>query len=173
MRQFKTFFIAMFLSMGTIGVAQAQAEESQTAHIASQKLIEMMPGFQSAMTELQQLQDTYTASLEDMYKEAQALAQQYDAEAPTKTQEENQARALEMQKMKQKIMEYEQSIRKKLRKKKQDLLMPVYEKARKAIQKVARAKGYEYVLDSTTGTGVLLADGYNLMPAVKEELGIQ
>ena len=34
------------------------------------------------------------------------------------------------------------------------------------------AKGYKYVLDSTTGTGLILADGYDLMADVKKELGI-
>ena len=41
-----------------------------------------------------------------------------------------------------------------------------------AIQKVARAKGFKYVLDSTTGTGLILADGYDLMADVKKDLGI-
>ena len=48
----------------------------------------------------------------------------------------------------------------------------MYEKARVAIQKVARAKGYDYVLDSSNGAGVIMADGYNLMPDVKKELGM-
>ena len=42
-----------------------------------------------------------------------------------------------------------------------------------AIQKVARAKGYQYVLDSTPGAGgVIMADGYNLLADVKADLGI-
>lgn len=171
MKQFKTFFIAMVLSLGTISFAQAQ--ESQIAHIASQELIEMMPGYEAAMVELQQLQTTYQTSGEDMMKEFQNLTKQYQAEAPTKTNEENEARALELQKTKSKIMEFQQNAYKQMQQKEQELLKPVYEKARTAIQKVARAKGYEYVLDSTTGTGVLLADGYDLLPAVKKELGIQ
>ncbi len=58
------------------------------------------------------------------------------------------------------------------KRKKWNYLKPVLEKARTTIQKVARAKGYDYVLDSTTGTGVIMADGYDLMPDVKKELGI-
>ncbi|MEP2968991.1 MAG: OmpH family outer membrane protein, partial [Nonlabens ulvanivorans] len=34
------------------------------------------------------------------------------------------------------------------------------------------AKGFDYVLDSTTGTGVIMADGYDITPDVKKELGI-
>lgn len=172
MRQFKTFFIAVILSVGTISFANAQAQDAQVAHIASQDLIEMMPGYTSAMAELEQLQSTFSTSLETMYKETQSLSKQYQAEAPTTSEEENKARAMELQKAQQKIREFQQNAYKKMQEKEQALLKPVYEKARVAIQKVARAKGYEYVLDSTTGTGVLLADGYDLMPAVKKELGI-
>lgn len=171
MKQFRTLFIALALSVGTIAFAQAQ--DSKIAHIASQELIEMMPGYKAAQAELEQLGNTYQASVEEMMKEAQSLTKQYQAEAPTKTDEENQARALELQQTKQKIREFQQNAYTQMQQKEQELLKPVFEKARTAIQKVAREKGYDYVLDSTTGTGVLLADGYNLMPAVKKDLGIQ
>lgn len=173
MKRVRTLFIALALSLGTIASTQAQDSDSQVAHIASQKLIEMMPGYKSAMTELEQLQNTYSASVEDMMKEASDLTKKYQAEAATKTDAENQSRALELQETKSKIIEFQQNASKQLRKKEQELLKPVFEKARAAIQKVAREKGYEYVLDSTTGTGVILADGYDLMPAVKKELGIE
>ena len=45
------------------------------------------------------------------------------------------------------------------------------EKAQKAIQKVAKAKGVNYVLDATTGSGVLFAEGIDLLADVKKELG--
>jgi outer membrane protein len=50
-------------------------------------------------------------------------------------------------------------------------LKPITDKAKAAIQKVARAQGFEYVLDSTVGGGVILADGKDLMADVKKELG--
>lgn len=170
MKQFRTVFIAMVLSLMTIPFIQAQS--SKIAHIASQELIESMPGYKAAMTELSQLQETYKTSISDMMKETQSLSEKYQAEAPTKTDEENQARALELQTSKNKIVEFQQNAYKKMQEKEQELMKPVYEKARAAIQKVGSAKGFDYVLDSTPGTGVLLSDGYNLMPDVKKELGI-
>lgn len=41
------------------------------------------------------------------------------------------------------------------------------EKAQAAIKKVAKEKGFNYVLDSTTGSGVLVADGTDLLADVK------
>ncbi|HET8810332.1 MAG TPA: OmpH family outer membrane protein [Flavobacteriaceae bacterium] len=171
MKKFKTFFIAIALIVGSVSFVQAQ--DSKIAHIAAQDLIEMMPGYKAAMTELEKLQNTYSASIEDMMKEAQALNQKYQAEAPTKTDEENSERVMELEQTKNKILEYRQNASQQLQQKEIELLKPVLEKARTAIQKVAREKGYDYVFDSTTGTGVLLADGYDLLPAVKKELGIQ
>jgi len=38
---------------------------------------------------------------------------------------------------------------------------------------VAEAKGYDYVLDSSEGGGVIVADGYDLLKDVQAELGIE
>ncbi|MDC1250209.1 OmpH family outer membrane protein, partial [Flavobacteriaceae bacterium] len=46
-----------------------------------------------------------------------------------------------------------------------------YEKARVAIEKVAGAQGYDYVLDSSPGGSVITASGKDLMTDVKTELG--
>ena len=77
----------------------------------------------------------------------------------------------EMQEMAQRIQAFQQNAEKELGQKQQDLLKPIMEKAQAAIQKVAKTKGYQYVLDSTSGSGVILADGPNLFTDVKKELG--
>lgn len=169
MKQFRTFLIAVALTVGATAFTNAQ---SKIAHIASQELVESMPAFKDAMTQLEKLQKTYDTEIGDMYAEAQKTMQRYQSEAPTKTEEENEKRAQELQSTQQRIQEHGQNAQKDLQKKELDLLKPVYEKARVTIQQVARDKGYDYVLDSSNGSGVIMADGYNLMPDVKKELGI-
>jgi len=68
-------------------------------------------------------------------------------------------------------MEYRQTASEDLQKKQEELMRPVLERAREVIQQVARAKGYDYVLDSSLGAGVLMADGYNLMADAKAAIG--
>ena len=53
----------------------------------------------------------------------------------------------------------------------QDLLRPLIEKARAAIQKVAKAQGFDYVIDATPGGALILFEGKDLMAEVKTELG--
>ena len=59
-----------------------------------------------------------------------------------------------------------------MQKKQNDLLIPIIEKAQKAIQDVAKEKGIKYVLDSAPGKGLIVFDGEDLLPAVKTKLKI-
>ena len=175
MKQFLTLVGAVALILGATSFTNVQTTsnaQTKVAHIASQDLIEQMPAYIAAMSEMEKLRQTYDTQIKDMVTEAQGTMKRYEAEAPTKTDEENQKRALELQQTQRSIGEYEQTARQELQQKQLDLLKPILEKARITIQKVARSKGYEYVFDSTTGTGLLMADGYDLMPDVKNDLGI-
>lgn len=169
MKQFKTLFIALALTLGATAFTNAQ---SKVAHIATQDLVETMPAYKDAMSQLEKLEKTYDAEIKDMLSEAQGTMQRYQSEAETVTEEENAKRASELQATERRIQEHSQRARQELQKKENDLIRPVIEKAREAIQKVAREQGYDYVLDSTTGTGVILADGKDLMTDVKAELGM-
>ena len=80
-------------------------------------------------------------------------------------------RQKELADMQKRIQEYGQNAQKELQQKELDLIKPIMEKAQAAIKKVAKAKGFQYVLDSTTGSGVLVADGTDLLADVKKELG--
>ena len=169
MKQFRTLFIALALTIGATAFTNAQ---SKVAHIATQELVQSLPEYKSAMDQLQKLEKTYDAEIKDMLSEAQSTMQRYEAEANTKSDEENQKRGAEIQAAQRRIQEHSTKARQDLQKKETDLLRPVLEKVRTSIQKVARAKGYDYVLDSTTGTGVLLADGYDLTKKKKKDLGL-
>ncbi len=170
MKQVKTLVVAAALILGM--TAFGQAKDSKMAHIATQDLLEQMPAFKDAQAELQKIQTSYQTEMQNMGQELQKTMERYGREAETQTDEENLKRQQEVETTRNKIAEYRQNAMKDIQKKESDLLKPVYEKARTAIQKVARAKGYQYVMDSTTGAGLILADGYDLMPDVKKELGI-
>lgn len=169
MKQIKTLLIAVALILGATTFTNAQ---TKVAHIATQELIEQMPSYKAAMNQLEKLQKTYDTQIKEMVTEAQTTMKRYETEAQTKTDEENQRRANELQQTQRSIGEYRQTAMQDLQQKEVELLRPVLEKARTTIQKVARAQGYDYVLDSTTGTGVIMADGYDLMADVKKDLGI-
>jgi outer membrane protein len=106
-----------------------------------------------------------------MAAELQSKVKQYDTEAAAQTDEENAKRLQEVQGMEQSIRQYQAQAQQELQKKEFDLLKPITEKAQAAISKVADAMGFDYVLDSTQGQGVIIANGTDLMVEVKKELG--
>ena len=169
MKKFRLFAIAMALFVGATSFVNAQ---SKIAHIDTQALVEVMPEMKSAQGQLEKLQKTYDTEIKNMAKELDTKIKQYEGEAESKTDEENSKRVQEVQGMQNNIKAYRDQAMKDLQQKEIDIFQPLLEKARAAIQKVARAKGYQYVLDSATGNGVILADGYDLLPDVKKELGI-
>ncbi|WP_353779744.1 OmpH family outer membrane protein [Winogradskyella sp. 3972H.M.0a.05] len=168
MKQLKTLLLAAVLFVGATSVMQAQ---SKVAHINTKELIEAMPEMKSARAELEKLSKTYQADIQNSVTELQNKVKQYDAEAATQTQEENNKRMQEVAEMEQSIRQFQAQAQEDIQKKEFDLLKPITEKAKAAIQKVANDQGFDYVLDSTTGGGVLVHNGKDLLADVKKELG--
>ena len=168
MKQLKTISLVIAFVLGAFTMTSAQ----EVAHIDAQALIQGMPEMKAAKAELEKVAKTYEAEIQSLAAELQNKMKLYNEQAATVSQEENEKRVKEVQGMETSIRQYQANAQQELQKKEQDLYIPIMDKARKAIQKVAKAKGYKYVLDSTTGSGVLLADGKDLMADVKKELGI-
>ncbi|WP_223551403.1 MULTISPECIES: OmpH family outer membrane protein [Aestuariivivens] len=168
MKHLKTILLAAALCIGTVSFSQAQ---SKVAHINTAELINAMPEMKAAQSELESLGKTYQADMQASITEYQNTVKQYEAEAATKTDEENQKRGLELQEKQQRIQQFQADAQQDMQKKEIDLLKPITEKARTAILKVARAQGFDYVLDSSQNI-VIMSDGKNLLDDVKKELGI-
>lgn len=169
MKHLKTLLFAAVLCIGSTSFINAQ---SNVAHIDTQALIDAMPTAITARGELEKLAKTYEASIKDMVTEYQNKLKQYDAEASTKTEEVNAKRAQEVGEIRTSIEQYQGQAQQDLQKKEQDLFTPIYKEVKDAIQKVGKAQGFQYVLDSREGQGtLLLADGKDLLADVKKELG--
>ena len=168
MKHLKSILFATALCVGMISFVGAQ---SKIAHINTQELIQAMPEMKRAKTDLETLSKTYQTELQGLGAEFQKKVELYDKEAPTKTKEENTERAKEVQTMEQSIREYQLKAQQDLQKKEFDLLKPITDKAKAKILEVARAQGFQYVLDSSQPT-TIMADGKDLLDDVKKALGI-
>lgn len=168
MTHVKKIAVAIVLMVAVTGFVNAQ---SKIAHINVQELLSAMPEMKAAEAELKKLQETYRADIESSMTELKNKYTQYQNEATSKSEEENQKRALELQGYEKNIGEAQQAAQQELQKKQAELLGPISEKAKTAIEKVAAAQGFDYVMDSTQGGGVIVAKGKDLLPEVKKQLG--
>ena len=168
MKNLKKVVIALVFLIAATGFVNAQ---SKVAHINVSELLAEMPEMIAAQAELKKLSETYRVDIESSMTELKNKYTQYSNEASAMSEEENQKRALELQGFEKNIGEAQQAAQQELSKKQAELFKPISDKAQAAIEKVAAAQGYDYVLDSTQGGGVIIAKGKDLLVDVKQELG--
>ena len=165
MRQIKTLFIAAIFILGASQTINAQAK---TAHVDVSEIMTKMPAMLDAQKQLDKLSTTYDANYKKMVEEYQAKLKKYETEAATVTEAINGERSKEVQDMQSRIVAFRDNAQKELQQKESDIVKPLMEKVRASIQKVGKAKGFQYVLD---GSSLLLAEGPNLTLDVKKDLG--
>lgn len=165
MKQIKTLVIAAVLILTANNTMNAQAK---TAHVDVSEIMSKMPAMLDAQTQLQKLSGTYDAEYKKMIEEYQTKIKKYDAETTTATEAVNTERVKEVQDMQKRIGDYRDNAQKELQQKESDLVKPLMDKVKASIQKIGKAKGFQYVLDGST---LLLADGPNITADVKKDLG--
>lgn len=165
MKQIKTLLIAAIFIFGATQTINAQAK---TAHVDVSEIMAKMPAMLDAQKQLEKLSGTYDTDYKKMVEEYQAKLKKYEAESSTVTDAINGDRSKEVQDMQKRIVDFRDNAQKELQQKESDIVKPLMEKVRMSIQKVGKAKGFQYVLDGST---LLLADGTDLTADVKKDLG--
>lgn len=172
MKTITKFALAALIFFGAFATVQAQSKQ-KFGHINTNDLLLLMPERANAEKALQEYAKQLEAQLTKMSNEYQTKLTAFQANQDSMTDLVRQTEAQEIAGLEQRIMEFRGSAQESLQTKESELLNPMVEKARKAIQEVAKENNYTYVFDS--GTGVILhsPDGDNIMPLVKTKLGIK
>lgn len=167
-------FLAVALFCGAIVLTSESAMAQKFGHVNSQEVIALMPERDSALIQMQKygkdLQDTQEAMAQDFNTKLKA----YNANKATWTMAILEVKEKELTDLQQRIEQFRNTAQQDFQQRQQTLLAPIMEKAQKAIDKVAKAKGLIYVFD-ISGEALLYIDDTqsdNILPAVKAELGI-
>lgn len=168
----KKITFALFILIAALVTHNTVLAQDKIAYINTQELIQSMPEMREALKQLEDLSKSYESDIQQKLASYQAKVQQYDSEAATKTDAENQARIKEVEQLQKELAKFRDDATADISKKRDELLKPIYDKARTAVEAVAEKQGINYVLDSTQGGGVIVHQGKNLMPDVKAKLGI-
>jgi len=165
-------FVAVVLFVGI--TASVNAQTPKFGHIDLQALIQIMPERAAAETQF----NTFQSDLEDIFgemqKDLQAKMTDFEALGDSASEIKKNAKIAEIQDMQQRIQNYQQTAQAQHKKKKTEVLKPVFDKAEAAIGEVAKEKSLLYVFD--IGTKVVLYksnDSMDLLPLVKTKLGIK
>jgi outer membrane protein len=162
--------VACLLAFG--GTAMAQ-KNVKLGHINSNDLMQIMPGRDSAQAVLQTEVTELENTLKSMQAEAEKRYNDYVANQAGWTELIRQTKQREIQDMAARIEEFQKNAQEQLQAREAELLKPIIDRAKKAIEDVAKEGGYTYIFDA--GTAALLFDegGDDIMPLVKKKLGLK
>ncbi len=143
-------------------------------HIDSNQLLSIMPEREKAKTDLEKHAKQLETTLMSMQSEIELKYDEYLRTADSLPQLIRQAKEKEIGDMQQRFQTFQQNAQQDLSAKEGELLKPIVDKAKKAIEDVAAERGYIYVFDLGTG-GILYhsPDSEDILPFVKTKLGIQ
>lgn len=163
----KVLLIAAMAFVSVAGFAQ-----NKFAHVNFTELYQLMPEADEARATMaassQEAQDTYQAMIE----EYQTKAQEYDQKQASWTQSIRESKANALMDMQQRIQEFEQNVQQELSLQQNQLMAPLYEKAQKAVEDLAKAGGYIYVFEASSVLYVDPAQSTDLTPAARKALNI-
>ncbi len=173
MKKIFTITTVLVLFLGSSFISNAQSKV-KIGYIDSQKLLSMMPERAKAQKELQDFSKTLEDQLADMNSELQKKYNEYLEKKDSLPDFLKQTKEKEIQDLQTRIQSFQTSAQQELQKKEQELIQPIINKAKNAITKVAKNKGYTYVFDVSSGAFLYWPEnGEDLMPLVKKELGIK
>jgi len=165
MKKLSVLFAAAAMFMA-VGYAKAQ----KIASLDVTAVLNVMPDKIKLDQQMKTLSDAKKAELDKKRATAQQLFEKYQKEAPTQTQAINETRNAELEKLQSNLQAEAQAGEKDLRDKYETGLDPIEKKIQAAISKVATAKGYEWIIDSTV---FVHKGGADATQDVKTELGIK
>ena len=165
----KKLFLALMMMLPMAAMAQAKF-----GHVNSAEIMQAMPEYSKARTEIETLQNQYEADLKLMQDELQKKGEAFEKEQATLPENIKQRRQQELQDMYQKIQQSYQDNQQALQKAQQERFQAITTKIVDAIKKVGEAGGYVYIMDLTAGIPYISTTlSTDVTTQVKAQLGLK
>ena len=150
----KRIILTAMLALAMFGIASAQ----NYCVIDSEKVFKSLDEYNKALSTLDELGKAYQTEVDNKYKSIESLYNNYVAQ-------KNNLSASSRASIEQQILQKEQEVQKyqqevfgeegTLMKKRVELIKPIQTKVFAAIEKYAKAKGYNLVLDKASNASIL------------------
>ena len=146
----------------------------KVGHLNSAEIIQAMPEYTKAQTELQELEKQCTNELQMMEQELAKKSEAYEKEKATLPANIQQRRETELQELYTRMQQYYQQSQQDLQQASQEKMAALTEKITKAIKEVGVAGGYVYIFDLASGIPYISETlSTDVTAAVKSKLGIK
>lgn len=148
-----------------------QGSAQKFGHIDSQELLLSMPERDAAQKKLEEQAVMYEEQLKSMQAEFQTKYDDYLAKGQTWPEAIRKTKEKELGQLQQGIQDFGQTAQQDLGALEEELLTPMFDRARKAIEDVGAENGFTYIFDSSTGV-TLFNGGEDVTALVRTKLGL-
>ena len=143
-------------------------------HVNSQEIVQAMPEFTKARTDIEALTKQYEADLKSMQEELQKKSEAYEKEQASLPANIKERREKELQDMYQKIQQSYQDNQQALAKEQSERMQAITTKVLDAIKQVGQSGGYVYIMDLTGGIPYISTTlSTDVTSQVKARLGLK
>ena len=163
----KHFILIALASM--VGLTEAVAQK--LGHLDAQEVLLSLPERAEAQASIEAAAGEYETEVARMQSELETKFADYQAKASTWPDAIRQQKERELQQLDAGLQEFGVTIQNDLAQMEQQLLSPMIERVRKAIEDVGKEQGYTYIFDTSTGV-TLYNGGDDVTDLVKPKLGM-
>lgn len=154
------------LTLGSVTFAKAQ----KIAHISLDSLITLMPESKVAQDVAQKYLKELETQVATMETELQTKYADYMKNRETYSPIVAAAKEQELQDLNKRIEDFKGQAQQDYQRKYGELSKPIYDKAKKAIESVAKENSYKYVLDTSAGNVLYTEAADDITTLVKKKL---
>lgn len=170
MKKFVSVLVILFLFTG-ISSSFAQSEV-KLGHVDFAALYGLMPGLDSVRIQFEDYNKNIQEQFAAMQTELENKFMDYQANVDGMSEIIRATKEAEINDLKERLDAFEVQATQDLQNKEMELTAPIIEKARKAVEEVAKENGYTYVFNSTEGLLLYATPSDDISEMVKIKLGI-
>ncbi|MDR0660521.1 MAG: OmpH family outer membrane protein [Prevotellaceae bacterium] len=164
--------LKILLPLVIVFIASSSFAQQKIGYINADLVISAMPEREEAMKQLEAYQKEHEETYEAIYKEFESMRATYEEKKDTYTAAIREQKEKDLSTLGQKLQEYPTIVRRGEQELGEKLIGPIREKVMNAIDKVAKANGFAYVVNSAALMYTDDAQMTDLVPLVKKELGL-
>ncbi len=161
--------ILLLAFVALLGMTDAVAQKF--GHLDAQDILLTLPERAEAQTSIEAAAAEYETEVSRMQSELETKFADYQAKAATWPDAIRQQKERELQQLDAGLQEFGMTIQNDLAQMEQQLLAPMIQRVRDAIEAVGKEQGFTYIFDTSTGV-TLYNGGEDVTDLVKTKLGM-
>lgn len=159
----------MFALLAVLGTATTFAQKF--GHLDAQAVLLELPERADAQATIEGAAAEYEGEIARMQQDLETKYAEYQAKVSTWPDAIRQQKEVELQRMDKDLQQLGMTIQNELAQMEQQLLSPMIDRVRKAIEEVGAEQGFTYIFDTSTGV-TLYNGGQDVTDLVKTKLGM-